>query len=240
MRAAHLPSLAGLASVGALCMFAGTARAQLVGPSAMPGQSGSNGPTQSAQDSSKPNDSREIKVKDKTSRLFDLATSTSSLQIDLGPIWYRKQGATGSQGFERGTGELAIGTVTTSKWKPFYLAGHHKAVLRAFDSKSFGGSLASDFATGAYLGPIEIESRIGINLVNLSAFHGQWSADLLSPRVSVAAAVHVWRFRVDIQAHSEYLWRWFGNDYLVRGVTLGLRLDLPRSDPPVMKKSSSP
>lgn len=226
--------------VAAVCTFGSPAYAQLLGPSALPGQAGSNGATQAGQDTSKPTDSREIKTNDKTSRLFDLATSTASVQIDLGPVWYRKQAATGPQGFERGTGELAVGTVTTAKWKPFYLAGHHKMVFRAFDSKSYAVSMASDFATGAYLGPVEIESRIGLNLVNVSAFHGQWSADLLSPRVSVAAAVHLWRFRVDIQAHSEYLWRWFGNDYLVRGVTLGLRLDLPRSDPPVMKKSSSP
>lgn len=220
--------------------YAGAARAQLIAPSALPGQSGSGGPTQTGQDTSKPNDFRAIKTRDKTARLFDLSTSVSSLQVDLGPIWYRPATSVGPKGFERGTGELAIGTVTTSKWKPFYLAGHHKVVLRAFDSKSYAGSFSSDFATGAYLGPIEIESRIGLNILNLSAFHGEWSADMISPRVSVGAAVHLWRFRVDIQAHSEYLWRWFGNDYLVRGVTLGIRLDLPRSDPPVMKKSSSP
>lgn len=183
---------------------------------------------------------RPIPVADKTSRLFDSATSKASLQLDLGPIWYRKQAATGRQGFERGTGEIAAGVVTTALWKPFYLAGHHKMVFRAFDSKSYHASFSSDLATGVYFGPLELESRFGLNLVNLGAFHGDWSAELLSPRVSVAAALHAGPFRVDIQAHSEYLWRWFGNDYLVRGVTLGLRLDLPHPAPPVTRGTKAP
>lgn len=229
-----------VAGTAAALTVANSAHAQLVPISSLPGNTGTSSATTAGQDSTTPTNAKAIPTNDKTSRLFDIATSRSSLQLDIGPVWYRKQAATGPKGFERGTGELAVGTVTTALWKPFYLAGHQKLVFRAFDSKSYHFSFSSDFATGAYLGPIEIESRVGLNFVNLGAFHGEWSAELLSPRVSVAAAVHLWRFRVDIQAHSEYLWRWFGNDYLVRGVTLGLRLDLPRSDPPVMKKSSAP
>ena len=201
------------------------------------GPNGDSGTGTFGQDT-RPNDSRRIKVADAKSRLFDLSTSTSSIQLDAGPIWYRPQSA-GKRGFEYGVGEVALGTVTTARWQPFYLAGHHKVTFRAFDSKSYHASFGSDFATGVYWGPLELESRIGFNLLNVSAFHGEWSADLLSPRVSAAAAVHVWRFRVDIQAHSEYLWRWFGNDYLVHGVTLGLRLDLPNSDPLLTKGSSA-
>ncbi len=216
------------------------ARAQLVPVSSLPGNTGTSSATTAGPDANTPTNAQAIPTGEKTSRLFDIATSKNSLQLDLGPIWYRKQAASGPKGFERGTGEVAVGTVVTALWKPFYLAGHQKLVFRAFDSKSYHASFSTDFATGAYLGPFEVESRIGLNVLNVSAFRGDWSAELMSPRVSVAAAVHVWRFRVDIQAHSEYLWRWFGNDYLVRGVTLGLRLDLPRSDPPVMKKPSSP
>lgn len=226
----------------ALCALTGlfapsSARAQAYVPG-MPGtEVGPQGPSRLTQDPNRPDDGRARPTLDRSSRLFDLSSTVSALQIDLGPIWYRPQAAK-LEGFERGTGELAIGTVTTAPWKPFYLAGHHKLVFRAFDSKSYHFSLGSDMATGVALGPLELESRIGLNVINIGAFHGDWSGELLSPRVSAAAAVHVWRFRVDIQAHSEYLWRWFGNDYLVRGVTLGLRLDVPRMEPPVTKKSS--
>ena len=180
-------------------------------------------------------DTRSIPVADKSSRLFDLSTTVASFQLDAGPIWYRPQAA-GRQGFERGTGELAMGTVTTANWKPFYLAGHHKVVLRAFDSKSYHVSFSSDMATGIAWGPLELESRIGINAISIGAFHGDWSGELLSPRASVAAAFHAWRIRVDIQAHTEYLWRWFGSDYLVRGVTIGLRIDLPPVERPLTDK----
>lgn len=211
--------------------------------SALPASGGNStgtgsGPTRMGQDPTRPTDYKEIKTRDKTSRLFDLSDSVSGVQVDVGPVWYRPAAASRTQGFERGTGELAVGFTTTAPWKPFYLAGHHKLAFRAFDSKSYHTSLTSEMATGVFWGPLEVESRIGLNLVNLGAFHGEWSAELLSPRVAVAAAVHLWRFRVDIQAHSEYLWRWFGTDYLVRGITLGLRIDLPRSEHPLTKKSS--
>lgn len=224
------------AIASALVLLAGSARAQSLMPGT-PTSGGSTGKSTMVADPNQATDSSAIPVADRASRLFDLSTTTSSLQVDVGPIWYRPQNAH-KEGFERGTGELAVSTVTTSLWKPFYFAGRQKLVFRAFDSKSYHVSLSTDFATGVYYGPFELESSIGLNIVNVSAFHDQWSGDLLSPRVSAAAAVHVWRFRVDIQAHSEYLWRWFGNDYLVRGITLGLRLDLPRADPPLMNRRS--
>ena len=202
-----------------------------------PTQAGSSGTSAVTADPARPS-AESTKVADQSSRLFDQSTTISSLQLELGPVWYRPQAAK-REGFERGTGELAVSTVTTALWKPFYLAGAQKLVFRAFDSKSYHASFSSELATGVYLGPLEIESRIGLNVLNLSAFHGDWSGDAFSPRVAVAAGLHVWRIRVDIQAHSEYLWRWFGNDYLVHGVTLGLRLDLPRPDHPLMKKRSS-
>lgn len=197
----------------------------------MPSIGGGGGPSRPMGDTARPNDNSSVNVADKSSRLFDLSTTTSGLQLDLGPVWYRR--AAGSKGFDLGTGEIALGLTVTNAHKPFYLAGHHKLVFRAFDSKSYHFSFTSEIATGLAWGPFEIESRIGINLVNLGAFHGEWSAELASPRVAAAAALHLWRFRVDIQAHSEYLWRWFGSDYLVRGITLGLRLDLPRPQHPL-------
>lgn len=231
------PSKLALRCVAACALVLGyalPANAQVLNPT---GEMTPFGPNpRVAVDEQKPNDTRSIRVATKTSRLFDLSTTISSVQLDAGPIWYRRQAA-GRDGFERGTGELALGTVTTANWKPFYLAGHHKLVFRAFDSKSYHVSFSSDMATGIGWGPFELETRIGLNAINVGAFHGDWSAELLSPRVSAAAALHVWRIRVDIQAHSEYLWRWFGNDYLVRGITLGLRIDIPQMDKPLTNKS---
>lgn len=192
-----------------------------------------NSPMPTVEQSKEPDDGR-ARLARNSGKLFDLMRSTTSLQLDAGPLWYRPQA--GSENFERGTGEIGVGGVVTSPWGPFYLAGHHRMVFRAFDAKSYAFTpLQSNLATGVKWGIFELESRIGLSVLGISAFRGDWSLDVLSPRVGVGAALHLGRFRIDIQAHSEYLWRWFGPDYLARGITLGLRLDLPTTTPVVTR-----
>jgi hypothetical protein len=40
------------------------------------------------------------------------------------------------------------------------------------------------------------------------------------------------RARFELIAYGQYLWRWFGESYLVRGVSLGLQIDEPKMRPP--------
>ena len=175
-------------------------------------------------------------------KLFDSRKSIVSLQLDIGPIWSRRvqdeTPITQRRNFERGAplaSEIGFGTVyTTPSFKgPFFLAGALKTVFRIVDDKSFAWSIFhQELGGGLMLGPFEPEIRLRLSVLTADIFHAQPSIQLLSPGVSVGFGVHVGKIRLDIKAHSEYLWRWFGPDYLIRGITIGFRLDQSRPKTP--------
>lgn len=173
-------------------------------------------------------------------KLFDTYNTTRSYQLDIGPLWDRQvQDETPAQrlaGFERGAplaSEIAIGTVYTTPYEPFFLVGRQRTLLRILDDKSFSWSLFhQDLGGGLRIGPFEPEVQIGLSVLTADIFHAEPSIQLFTPRVAAGLGLHLGRIRVDLKAHSEYLWRWFGPDYLVRGITLGLRLDLPTPKSP--------
>jgi hypothetical protein len=173
-------------------------------------------------------------------KLFDHDTTVKAFVLDIGPIWHRKiQDETPAQhrlGFERGAplaGEVAVGMTFTTPTGPFVLIGAQRTILRVIDDKSFSWSLFhQDVGGGLRLGPFEPEARFGISLLTADIFHGEPSVQMLTPRVTAGFGLHLGQIRVDIKAHSEYLWRWFGSDYPTRGITIGLRLDTPRPKSP--------
>jgi hypothetical protein len=173
-------------------------------------------------------------------KLFDSYNTTKSYQLDVGPIWHRQiQDETPElrlKGFERGAplaSEIAIGMTFTTPQKPFYLFGRQRTILRIIDDKSFSWSVFhQDLGGGLMIGPLEPEAGIGLSVLTADIFHAEPSIQLLTPRVSAGVGIHVGKFRVDLKAHAEYLWRWFGPDYLIRGITLGIRLDVPRPASP--------
>jgi hypothetical protein len=162
-------------------------------------------------------------------KLFDMRRSTTSLVVDGGPLWVDVLGDPG--GPELGLFEVGVGSATTTPWEPFYLTGHHRLVYRALGDDRHSVSLQGNLVTGIRYGVLAIESRIGLSVFNVSAFEGDWSVDSLSPRCGVGAAIHLGSVRLDFQANTEYLWRWFGRDALTQGLMLGLRLDLPPANP---------
>lgn len=175
-------------------------------------------------------------------KLFDLRKSTVSLQLDVGPIWSRRvqdeTPTTQRQNFERGAplaGEVGFGTVytTPSLRGPFFLVGHLKTLFRVIDDKSFSWSIFhQELGGGLRIGPFEPEVRLRLSAMSADIMHGEPSVQLLSPGVSAGFGIHVGKIRLDIKAHSEYLWRWFGPDYVIRGITLGFRLDQSRPKTP--------
>jgi hypothetical protein len=196
-----------------------------------PGSGPSNGPAQAGEASPESVDNLPVES-NRSLKLFDQKRTVQGFDIQLGPVWYREAGRTPND-FERGTGELLIGVSITTKWAPFFLTGYQQMHLRAFDSKSFALSiLTTHMGAGLTLGPIEPEVRIGAGLVTVDVFHGDYSIEALSPRVAAGVGLHLGKIRLDIATHSEYLWRWFGKDYLIRGVSLGLRLDVIRPKGP--------
>jgi len=175
-------------------------------------------------------------------KLFDSRKSIVSLQLDVGPIWARRvqdeTPITQRKNFERGAplaGEIGLGTVytTPSLRGPFFLVGHLKTLFRIVDDKSFAWSLFhQELGGGLKIGPFEPEVRLRLSVLTADIFHGEPSIQMLSPGVAAGFGVHVGQIRLDIKAHSEYLWRWFGPDYLIRGVTIGFRFDQTRPKSP--------
>jgi hypothetical protein len=158
-------------------------------------------------------------------KLFSTQSSTYALVLAGGPISYR---SVHDAAFESGVFEARLGrTITTPKY-PFFLAGYRYIDVRMFDTKSYALSLLHEIGGGVALGPLEPEVRFGFHLVDLDVFRGNYNASLLSPRVSVGAAIKLAKFRLDVLGYSEYLWRWFGPSYLTRGLVIGLSLDTPR------------
>lgn len=178
-------------------------------------------------------DSTEIPTSPRSVKLFDGKNSQGSYTLDIGPIWTRKveenTPAQNRENFDRGTGELSLGMVTTSPVGAVFIAGAQRTILRVLDSKKFSWSiLHEDLVGGLRLGPLEPEVRFGASLASIDVFNAEWSVQLLSPRVSAGVGIRLGKFRIDLKGHAEYLWRWFGPDYFVRGVTLGVHMAVPR------------
>ena len=182
------------------------------------------------------------KLSHRSVKLFDQHRSITSWQIDVGPIWARRvqdeTPITQRRNFQRGAplaGELALGTAyTTPSFRgPFYLTGHLKTLLRVIDDKSFSWSIFhQELGGGLTLGPFEPEIRLRLSVLTADIIHAEPSVQLLTPGVSAGVGIRMGKIRLDIKAHSEYLWRWFGPDYLIRGVTIGFRLDQTRPKTP--------
>jgi hypothetical protein len=162
--------------------------------------------------------------------LFDTRLAPRTLRVRAGPFSYRSAHDTR---FSNGGFELRAGIGVGTNSRPFFMTGMHEMALRIFDPKSFAWTAyASGFASGVKLGPLEPEVQLGLGILTVDAFHGNYSAEILTPRVSCGGGLHLGRLRLDIQVHSEYLLRWFGPSYFVRGVTFGLQLDLPQPKGP--------
>lgn len=178
--------------------------------------------------------SEDTKTSRQSVKLFDSRRTIQGFELDVGPVWYRRHGIHGPDSeYDRGLGELRLGAVQTTPWKPFYLAGSQQTAFTVFDSKSFKWSVINEeFSAGISLGPFQPEVRLGLALLTVDVFHGEWSGELLSPRVGVAVGLKLGKIRLDIQGYSEYLWRWFGPDYTIRGISLGVRLEASKPKPP--------
>lgn len=169
-------------------------------------------------------------------KLFDTRRNEYGFEVSGGPIWYHP--ARGGD-YELGVFDFEAGRSTKSAAKPFYLTGLQQTQFRMYDTKSYAWSiLAHTICAGVKLGPAELEVRTGLGLLTLDVFHGNYSAELFSPRVGVHFGLKVNTLRFDVGAYSEYLWRWFGPSYYMRGLTFGIRWDTPRPPEPSFKDST--
>ena len=236
VKSAHCAMLAGTLVMA--LVVPSSAWAQGSGPSSAPAGSGPAAGFPTGKENTPESHERPPSESPRSVKLFDQRRVNQSLFLGIGPLYYRRAGPR-REGFARGTGELRLGVGMRTTWKPFYLGGVQQTILRVFDSKSAAWSiLAHNFMVGLDLGPIQPEVRLGASLLTVDVFRGDYSVQMLTPRASVGFGIKLGKIKLDIQAHSEYLWRWFGPDYLIRGVSLGLRLDVPRPKSPVFSKES--
>ncbi len=231
-----------LTSVAACLFMARSAAAQDMGVGGAGPGGASSGPSWGRPDVVNSPETGEVpKESHRSVKLFDTRKSIVSWQLDVGPIWNRKVQETTPESDRKNfdhsaplASEIGFGTVYTTPYRDrFFMVGELKTLLRIVDAKSFSWSLFhQELGGGLILGPIEPEVRIRLSILSADIFHAEPSIQLLSPGVSAGFGVHVGKIRLDIKAHSEYLWRWFGPDYLIRGVTIGIRLDLTRPKTP--------
>ncbi|MCA9597566.1 MAG: hypothetical protein KC776_29835 [Myxococcales bacterium] len=171
--------------------------------------------------------SAERKTSPKSVKLFDVRTATHEGVLRFSTLSYR---ATDQARYEGGY-EAAFLYAMTSRSGPFHLTGLSGPALRFLDEKSFSLSLPQNTAfAGIAAGPVELEGGFGVSLLSVDVVHGHWSAQLLSPRAAAGVGVRLGPLRVGAELYTEYLWRWFGPDYFVRGIGVSLRW---RRSPPL-------
>ncbi len=155
-------------------------------------------------------------------RLFDRDRSAYGMQVSGAVLNARRSGdREGKPGFE-----VALGSTVMTK-EGFAIIGGvaDTFVFRGFDSQSYGVTmLRHRIAASLKFGPFEPEASFGASLFNVDAFHGNWNFSMLSPRAGVGLGVQLGPARLYADAYTEYLWRWFGDDYYVYGISFGLRL----------------
>jgi hypothetical protein len=171
----------------------------------------------------------EIKDDEPTPGPFDRRLLSSSRVFDLGLLSYR---GVHHDAWSPGVLELLLGQEIHTHRFPFYVLSTRGSSIRVYDDKSFGLAFIQDVGGGVAIGPLEPEWHIGAHLVELDVFHGNYNASVVSPRASFELGIRAGRARFELIAYGQYLWRWFGESYLVRGVSLGLQWDEPKMRPP--------
>jgi hypothetical protein len=173
-------------------------------------------------------------------KLFDTRRTTAALEIDAGPLWNRRvqdtTPLTERTNFQRGAplaSEIGAGIVQTTPYAPFFLRGVTKTLLRVLDGESFSWALLhQEIGGGIALGPLGVDGRFRVSILSVDVVHAEWSVQTLSPGASAGISLALGKLHVDARLNADYLWRWFGPDYVVRSFTIGLRLDVPKPRSP--------
>jgi hypothetical protein len=146
-----------------------------------------------------------------------------AFELGAGPLLWRRVGS--ADAAERHGFEGGVGTQTAVRPRPFVIAWGSGLTLRVLDSASFALSYLQYVSVGLSIGPVEPDVRAAFSIATIDVFHGNWSAELLSPRVSAGAWLRLGKLRLGAHAFSEYLWRWLGDgNVFVRGAVLSLQI----------------
>jgi hypothetical protein len=174
-------------------------------------------------------------------KLFDTQRTIPSWEIHAGPLWNRRvqdtTPTTDRRNFSHDAplaSEIGAGIIQTTPYGPLYLVDVTEMLFRVIDDKSFSWALFhQELGGGVVLGPLEPDVRVRVGILTADIVHAKPSAQLLTPGVSAGIGFRLGKLRVDGRGNADYLWRWFGADYVVRSFTIGLRLDFPPPKSPL-------
>lgn len=139
----------------------------------------------------------------------------------LGAFRYRAwHGRDTRTGWQLGGGQAVMVRV-----RPFYVGLVQGFLGRWMPDQGFQVASSYDTWAAVQLGPVQPEVRLGLNTISLDHLAGQWSVQLLSPRVGAGVSLHLGRVDLGVFVFREYMWRWFGDDQLLQGLYLDFRAE---------------
>ena len=166
-------------------------------------------------------------------KLFDLAAARADTALAAAYVQYRR---TDREQAGRGL-ELRGGPAFSWEAGPLYVTSTSATALRVFSRRSYSLSILQNGGhAGLLLGPIDVGTGFAISVFNIDYLEDDLSFGMFTPRSLASAGVRFGPVRIGAQAHVEYLWRWFGRDYFVRGVAVTLDIQNPCANHPIAER----
>lgn len=152
-------------------------------------------------------------------RLFDVRGAHSDSALAVSYLWAR---TTYRAPYHAGA-EFRFGNRLTWYRGAAYITSSEGMALRFLDATSVSLSLLQNGGhAGLHAGPVDLGAGFAVSLLNFDYLKHDLSFGMASPRALAFAGVRLGSFRIGLEAHSEYYWRWFGRDYFFRGIGLSL------------------
>jgi len=106
------------------------------------------------------------------------------------------------------------------------LSGTAGPVLRYLGGGAFSVSLSRHRVVGGLaLGAFEVLGGCGFSTLTVDRIAHRWGVGLLAPLSTASLALRVGKVRLEAGGYLEYLWRWNASDYLLRGISIALRVN---------------
>jgi len=152
---------------------------------------------------------------------FDPEDFVEGLELQGALLWVRRWGEpTLGRGWE-----VSAASSSQTTQRELSLSGTAGPVLRYLGDGSWSGTLSRHRVVGGpSLGPFQLLGGFGFSTLTVDHIDDHWGVGLLSPMSAASLAVQFGRVRMEAGGYVEYLWRWNGADYWLRGISLALRI----------------
>ena len=152
-------------------------------------------------------------------RLFDVCAARAGTALDVTYISARRL----DRSDPRSGLELGLSSRLTWSRGAFYVTSSQATALRALNASSISLSLLQNGGhAGVRLGPLDVGAGIALSLFSVDYLEHDLSFGMFSPRALAFAGLGIGPVRLGVTAHTEYYFRWFGRDYIIRGLGVSL------------------